>query len=259
MNDKIIEVLKQFLDYRDTISTIDRFAPYNWCEPPGGLPWFMGYSLMLDEHSRELANSINEFRRYIDNIEALKVILDGCDDDTKWRMLVEFIAPFATLAINMPYVISYRFIYSICHLCHQSNLTKDPKRIDKFPLEKDIDFAIADEYCSLWKEYKKLKKALEKINDKKFREITKDFRNKYNHRYSINIEIGLTEFVKRVVKDNGKVIYGLGYTKPLKIDQLLPILKKQHLSCLDAFEQYQKLINEQISAYESWNKLEKEA
>lgn len=253
MNEKMIEALKQFLDYRDAISTIDRFAPYKWYKLTNALAWLFGYGQMLDEHSRELANSINEFRRYINNIDALKDIIDRCDDDTKWKMVVEFIAPFTTLAINMPYVIRYRFIYSICHLCHQSNLTKDPNRIDKFPPEKDIDFAVADEYCSLWKGYKKLKKALEKINDKKFREITKDFRNKYNHRYSIKIEIGLTEFVKRVVKDDGKVIYGFGYTKPLKIDQLLPVLKEQHSNCLDAFEQYQKLINEQISAFESWN------
>jgi hypothetical protein len=258
MNEKMIEAMKKFIDYRDMKTTIDRFAPYGWYKPPVALAWFIGYTWMLDEHSREIANSINELSRYIRNIEALNIIIEGCDDDTRAKMVVEFIAPFTTLAINMPYVISYRLIYSISHLCHQSNLTKDPKRIDKFPLEKDIDFGVADQYCSLWKCYKKLKIALEKINDNKFKQITKDFRNKYNHRYSINIEIGLTEFVKRVVKDDGKVIYRFGYTEPLKIDRLLPALKEQHANCLDAFGQYQKLINEQISALENWNKLEKQ-
>lgn len=259
MKEKIIEAFKQFLDYRDTISTIDRIAPYDWCEPPGGLPWFIGYSLMLDEHSISLANSINELLRYIDNIEAWKHVIDGFDDDIKWQFIVEFVAPFAILAINMPYIIRYRFIYSISHLCHQANLAKDPKRIDNFPLEMNIEFADADKYCLLWKSYKKLKRDLEKINNRKYQEVTKDFRNKYNHRYSLNIEIGLTEFVKRVVKDDGKVIYRIGYTKPLEIEQLLPALKEQHSNCLDAFEQYQKLINEQISAIGSWNKIEKEA
>jgi hypothetical protein len=254
MNEKMIEALNQFLDYRDKISTIGRFAPYNWYEPPSALLWLIGYSQMLDEHSRELANSINEFSRLISNIEALKVIIDGCDDDIKYKFIVEFVAPFASLAINMPYVIRYRFIYSISHLCHQSNLTKGPKWIDDFPLERKIEFGIADKHCSFWKGYKKLKKALEKINDKKYQETTKDFRNKYNHRYSLKIEFGLTEFVKRLVGDDGKVIYAIGYTEPLKIDQLLPALKEQHAKCLDAFGEYQKLIHEQISALEIWNK-----
>lgn len=92
--------------------------------------------------------------------------------------------------------------------------------------------------------------ALEKISNKNFQSDTYDFRNKYNHRYSPGIEVGLTGFVKRNVRDNGKVSYGFGYTKPLKIDQLLPALSGQYLACLQAFEEYQKLVQEHISEIE---------
>lgn len=237
------------------MSTVGRIAPHNKYEFQNALPGLLlPYCTMLDEHHTELSNSINTFLRYIYNIESWKCVIDGCENNLKWNILIEFVIPFTTLAINMPYVIRNRFIYSISHLCHQSNLIKKSKWIDDFPLEMDINFGVADKYCSCWKNYNVLKRLLENINNKEYQDITKEFRNKYNHRYPIRIEIGLTEFVKRRVGNNGSVHYALGYTRPLEIDQLLPALNAQHKNCLDTFEQYQKLIHEQSSQLEIWGK-----
>ena len=202
---------------------------------------------MLDEHSRELANSINELQRYITSLKAWKGVIDNKNDNEKFEIVIEFVSPIATLAINLPYVIRSRFIYSVAHLCHQANQVKQKNWVDDLPLDNEIYFDVADKYSSLWKSYKKLKLALEKISNKQFQSDTYDFRNKYNHRYSPKIEVGLTGLVRRNVRDNGKVSYGFGYTKPLKIDQLLPALSGQYLACLKAFEEYQKLVQEHIS------------
>ena len=249
MKEQRLDAYKQFLDNRATISQRGPLAPYGWYKLPDPLPsQWMAYSQMLSEHSRELANSINELLRYITNLEAWQGVIDGKDDDGKHKIIIEFVSPFATLAINMPYVIRSRFIYSVAHLCHQANKMKQTKWVDDLPLDGEIYFNTADKYCTLWKRYKKLKLALEKISSKKFQSNTDDFRNKYNHRYSPRIELGLTELVRRRVGDDGKVSYGFGYTKPLKIDRLLPALTQQHANCLKAFEEYRKLINEHISA-----------
>jgi len=203
---------------------------------------------MLSEHSSELANFINELLRHIKSLEAWKDVIDGKnDDDEKCEIIIEFVSPIATLAINMPYVIRSRFIYSVAHLCHQANQTKQINWVDDLPLDNEIYFETADKFCALWKRYKKLKLSLEKISNKKFQSDTYDFRHKYHHRYSPSIEIGLTGLVTRNVGDNGAVSYRFGYTEPLKIAQILPALAEQHANCLKAFEEYRKLINEHIS------------
>jgi hypothetical protein len=251
MNERLLEAYRRFLDFRAAISMQvmqDRIAPYDWYKLPDKLSGFwMPYGMMLDEHCRQIANSINELLRYIDSLEAWGDVIKDKNEDNEWEIIVEFIIPLATLTINMPYIVRSRFIYSVVHLCHQCNLTKDTKWVDKLPEEDKIWFNAADEYCSRWQRYTKLKVALEKIANTQFDEDTKDFRNKYNHRYSLGIEFGMAEFIKRIVVD-GMVSYALGDTAPLKIDQLLPVLKKQHANCLKAFEEYQNLVNEQISA-----------
>ena len=248
---KMIDAYKQFLDNKTNISPCGSVAPYNWYELPDQLPiQWMAYTQMLSEHSRELANSINELLRYITSLAAWKGVIDSKDGDVKYEIIIEFVSPIATLAINLPYVIRSRFIYSVAHLCHQANQTKQKEWADDLPIDHEIYFNAADNYCLLWKQYTKLKITLEKISNKKFQSDTYDFRNKYNHRYSPRIELGLTGLVTRNVKNDGRANYAFGYTDPLKIDQLLPALTEQHANCLRAFEKYRKLVNEHISAIE---------
>lgn len=230
----------------------DKIAEYHWYESLNKFPMWMAYMFMLDEHSIGISNSINAFLRYIDNLEAWGVVIKEMDDDNKNEIIVEFIVPIATLAINKPYVIRSRFIYSAVHLCHQSNLTKGVKWSSDLPIEDKICFNDADKYCLKWERYNKLKQALEKISNEKFNNETMFFRNKYNHRYALGIELGMTEFVKRIPQD-GALRYSIGYTNPLKIEQLIPTLTKQHEYCLNALKAYQELVNEQISAIKSHN------
>lgn len=202
---------------------------------------------MLKEHSTELSNSLNELLRYITILTAWNEVIIGKNIDEKYEIIIEFVAPIAALAINLPYAIRSRFIYSVTHLSHQANRTKQKKWVDDLRIDREINFDTADKYSSYWKRYRELKLALEKIANKKFQSDTHNFRDKYNHRYSLKIEIGITEFVKRNVGDDGRVSYGIGFTKPLKIDKLLPVLKQQYSACFKAFAEYQRLVEEQIS------------
>ncbi|HEM49418.1 MAG TPA: hypothetical protein ENO27_04310 [Caldithrix sp.] len=170
------------------------------------------------------------------------------EDDLKHELIIEMIDPFATLSINLIYVIRSRFIFSAAHLCHQANMVKfktDWK--DDLPNDDKILFEHADKVGSSWKDYKKLKLALEKTSNKKFSTSTKDFRNKYHHRYSPRIELGHTEFVKRKVGTNN-TSYDMGYTEPLTLTLLIPLLSEQYVLFLKAYECYKKLVLSQITA-----------
>ncbi|MGO9021187.1 MAG: integrase [Syntrophobacteraceae bacterium] len=246
MNDKMLDAYKQFLDNREPSNT--KIAAYNWYSLDGVFsPAWIPYNLMLDEFARELANSINESLMYIDNLKSWNKVLSVMEDTIKDAIILDFIRPLATLAILLPNIIRSRFIYATAHLCHQANRTKHKLWVDEFPLDDEIYFEAADIHAAPWKTYKKLKRCLERIADKAYQKCTHEFRNKYNHRYSPNIEIGFTGIVSR--KCNGKnVYYAIGQTNPIKIDELLPVLIDQHEKCLGAFSEFQKLVREHISA-----------
>lgn len=223
--------------------------PYDWTNLPAKLPiTFMAYSQMIGEHSMELANSINELRRLTSSLEAWKSLIEGKSDEGKDELVIEFIDSPTTVALNLPYVIRSRFIYSIAHLCHQANQTQEGKWKDDLPIDTEIYFKESDHYGSGWHSYKKLKLALERIADKKYQKDSYDFRNKYNHRYSPRIELGLTGLVTRNVGPSGQVSYGFGYTQPLKLDKIVKLLKNQHALCSKAFFSYQKLVTEHAEA-----------
>lgn len=152
----MIDAYKQFLNNKKAIKPCGPPAPYHWYKLPDPIPGlWMPYSLMLDEHSRELANSINELQRYITSIKAWRGVIDNKNDNEKFEIVIEFVSPIATLAINLPYVIRSRFIYSVAHLCHQANQVKQKNWVDDLPLDNEIYFDVADKYSSLWKSYKK--------------------------------------------------------------------------------------------------------
>ena len=212
----------------------------------------MAYSQMLSEHARELANSINELYRFIDNLKVWEQLISDFDEDAKFELIIEMIDPFATLSLNLVYVIRSRFIFSVAHLCHQANIIKfRTEWKDDLPKDDEIYFEHADRVGSHWKDYKKLKVALEKIGNKKFTKATKNFRNKYNHRYSPKIELGHTEFVKRIVR-NRKFSYDMGGTEPLTLAVINPLLSEQYVLFLKAFECYKKLVLAQIMVTEEW-------
>jgi hypothetical protein len=251
MNEKLLDIYKKFLELRFREKGPGKLADYKWYSLPESLPLeLMAYSQMLSEHSQELSNSINELYRFIVNLKTWDQILHNLDEDFKYRLIIEMIDPFATLSINLVYVIRSRFIYSTAHLCHQANMVKfRSKWKDDLPDDEEIYFQHADKVGSSWQEYSKLKLALEKVGNKKFTEATKDFRNKYNHRYSPSIEIGHTEFIKRKV-GVGQVSYGMGHTEPLKLAFLVPLLSEQYVLFLRAYDYYKKLVFAHITVIE---------
>jgi hypothetical protein len=245
------QALKQYDVERAKLRSVAAYAPYNWDALNSTLPieW-IAYSQFLQEHASELANSINEFRQHIDSLSAWEKVLAGLDQQEKHSIVIviEFVSPLATLALNMPYVIRSRFIYSVAHLSHQANQLKQDPWVDDLPVDSEIYFQAADKYGRPWKKYGKLKVALEKLASIAYEEATHDFRNKYNHRYSPRIEIGLTGLVTRTVNADGRVSYGFGQTNPLMLKDIIPLLRTQHTLSLAAYERYQALVSEQITA-----------
>jgi hypothetical protein len=239
----------QFTEFRKDTTRSVPLVPYNWSSAPQSHPLkYMPYFNMLDEHAREIANSINQFSTFLLDLRAWNSLLETKNTaDEKLGLLVEFIEPIATLALNLPYVIRSRFIYSTAHLCHQANKAIVSGWKDDFPMDNEVYFETADLHGGTWRSYKKLKLALESIANGKFVEETQDFRNKYNHRYSPRIEIGLSDFVTRKKNATGRVTYSIGSTEPLRLVKVIGALEAQGGKIQKAFSAYQRLTEDQVS------------
>lgn len=247
---RLEEAYTKSVAIRRSVTAFGELAPYDWIKSPEQWPLeYMVYSQMLEEHSMELANSVNQLRGFIGKLSAWGDILaDSGEDEINRQIVKEFVDPLATVAINLPYVIRSRFIYSVAHLCHQANRVKLQDWKDNFPLDSEIYFEQADCHGQHWKSYGKLKLRLQRISNKKYVDETLDFRNKYNHRYSPRIEYGLTGLVVREVAQDGRVSYVFGQTEPLKVKHIVELLKDQHNECMKSFFEYQKLVRDQIGA-----------
>jgi hypothetical protein len=228
-----------------------RFMPYGW----GGLPnplsaaW-MAYSQMLGEFSTELANTINGFTHDVQRLRVWSEVVAPLSDKQKLNATHEFIDTLATNAVNLPYVIRSRFAFATAHLCHQANQTRDFSGWnDDLPLDGEIWLNTADQYGKGWASYVPLKRRLEAIGAKAFKDATGDFRNAYNHRFSPRFVVGMTGLVTRIVdKDTGGVCYGFGGREPLDLAAVADLLAEERDRCYAAFTTFQALVGEQVAA-----------
>ncbi|UXD24680.1 hypothetical protein FORC065_1831 [Yersinia enterocolitica] len=245
-----IEAYREYRQVKATISMNGKAASYDWVPRSASGPREIIYNILLNEHHRELSNAINHFARLINKLEAWSIVIENKAEQEKFDLIIEFIDEVATIALNLPYAIRSRFIVSITKLSHQANLIKNESCNDELPSDDKMTICHVGIHGKGWWVMKKLIPTLEKISNNEYKNETDDFRNKYNHRYSPRIEIGIYDLVKREINGEGQVIYSLGSTPPLKLKNIIVTLKKQHECCLKVYELYQNLIAEQLESFD---------
>jgi len=253
INDKLVDVYRQYLELRFCEPGPGELAEYDWYSLPNELPFrFYNYSIMLGEYAQGLSNSINELNRYVVTLKTWDKVLRNIDDDFRFKLMLEMIDPIASIAINLPRIIKKRAFFSIAHLCHQVNMSKEQDwSEDKLPNDDKIEQEHADNAGKRWRKYCKTKVALEKIDNKNYSEKTKQFRNKYNHRFPPNIEEGHTGLSQRRIDEDGRWEYGIGgFIEPLPLSLIVSLLSDQYKIIISAYNSYQKLILSQVDFIE---------
>jgi hypothetical protein len=257
-----IERYRQYRRALKATSFNGKFVQDEWGRLPQSLhiTW-MPYSQMFDEFSSELANTLNVLTRYTHQLTAWRDLLAPMGQQQQLDAAVDFINPLATVAINLPYVIRSRFIFSAAHLCHQAHRAKQGSAWkDEFPLDGEVWFGAADMHGKGWKRYNNFKTRLEKVGARDYQQGTHDFRNAYNHRFSPRIVLGISQVVtRRVDKANGTVSYGFGGTPALTLPHVVSLLEAQCQHCYRAFDAFQQLVREHETAIRIHNTASLEA
>lgn len=242
-----IELYERYLAADAATKFDGKYMPYEWSGLPKSLTnGWTPYSEMFQEFSREIANSLNQLTEYAHRLKVWSVLVSSMSDQEKLDAAHEFIDPLATVGLNLPYVIRSRFTFAVAHLCHQANRARDGRNWqDDFPLDSCVHLNTADKYGAGWLTYKPLKRRLERISDKTYQAKTRDFRNLYNHRFSPQAVIGITQIVERHVDTStNHVAYTFKAVPPLTVPTIAELLRDQCDRSYAAFEAFQKLIKE---------------
>lgn len=247
-DDQYIKAYSLFRSALRQVPLSGELITYDWPILPKKIrgQWIV-YFEMLDDHSRELANIMNQFLTDIDKLTAWDKVLLEYGEEDRFYIVHEFVGPLCTSCLNLPYVIRSRFIFSVTHLSHHANLTLFCKEWkDDLPPDEEIYSSTMDKVATNWPTYKQLKLSMERLADKKHQAEVNHYRHKYHHRYPSHIEFGFSEMVKRSINQAGRVSYAIGYTHPLQIGQVTSSLKDQHAAAVRCYKCYQKLVNEQL-------------
>lgn len=264
--------IEKFIEYRRNLAKTPFFlklADYNWYQQPDSLDIDnMVYWMMLNEFSREISNSINRLIINTRQLRAWAIVFVELTQEEKLELLHATVNSLATAALGSPYVVRSRFYFAVAHLSHQANKFRAKGAwIDDLPLDQEINHAQAQNTAKHWPTWRKLNAKLNEISGPAFRIATDDFRNKYNHRFASNFEIGMSHGVVRLPpqiltlpfnggtsskklleQDNGRMMYAFGGNSPLLIADVATALEGECKILSASHEAFKMLVRQQMEA-----------
>ena len=248
-SDKLVGFYQAYRSAIDSTEIGGRFMTYRWWSLPNRMSaLWMPYSQMLGDFAPELANIINDLTHHVHRLRAWAAVLEPLDDEDKHEVAHEFVEHLGTVALGMPYAIKSRFAFAAGNLCHQANMAGDlPGWADNFP-SNNLYLNDIEPFCRGWRRYRRFKVAVERIAGTAFKDASDDFRNTYNHGFSSRFVLGITASVTREQRSDGSVSYGFGGNPPLGLPAVADLLAIERDCCYAAFDAFQTLVNEQITA-----------
>ena len=216
-----------------------------------GVIWI--YAELLSEHTRQLANDINTFRRNLIKLNTWSKIIIAYNENEKLNLIVEFIEPILVLIHDFPYSTNNRFIFALSHLCHQANRYILDEWKDDLPQDSKIKYKTMIKYCSNWTYCSNFLLSLKELSGENYLIQTNEYRNRLHHRIPIQTEIGLSSFMTRNINKNKKVSYSLGYIEPFTLNETVHFMTKQHSIMCKCFLEYENLLNHQIKKIDKVN------
>jgi hypothetical protein len=197
-------------------------------------------------------NEINDFYLGIFKIQAWAKMLEGKSIDNK-TLILSYLNPLAQSLLSYPYIFKNRIAFCLTNLLHDLgkifienyNHSFNKCSINVSTITGEGYDSCKGRYLNLAKELNinlsPITGALNDINAEKI----KEFRHAWNHRFPKNIELGYSKHSARI-ENNGKVVYGFGGGKPLKVskaenendENLIELLLNEHNKILEAFDKY---------------------
>ncbi len=193
--------------------------------------------------TRGLINELTRFLLNINHADCWFQTAQKCPEKDRMGLIFEFADPLLELSVSRPYSLKNQFIFAAVHLLHYSNQLKQSDWKDDLPSDDKINFKQLDKVGLGWTSFQNFKDNIELLNSKNFRDSTRNFRHRLQHRFRSHFDVGLTPFIDRIRTENG-VTYAFKMIPPLDLEALIPELYKQHQIAIKVFQAYWQLVNE---------------
>lgn len=170
----------------------------------------LGDSMVLDE-LRELTNLLNRWHNLLQRWHAWNEVLASYAEQEAWALRREFIESDAHQCLIYPSAIRDALGFVVTNGIHQLRLAtdatyedrldqdprtpdKNPRRLKRHERERQLARLLAP-----WITDGPFMSLLQRIDDAEYREKTLDYRNEHSHAIGPSLEIGYTQFVRRIV------------------------------------------------------------
>lgn len=197
---------------------------------------------------REISNSTNDFRRWINMLAAWQPIYNACDQDEQLSLLVEHIAPFSTLALGAPQSLKGRMIFAAATGCGHANYHLSHTQADlQWNGSGHLTMGLASRIGRPWMNWQRLAPILGDLGRGPIFEDTDDYRNQREHGHPRNIGMGLTASIS--VADSAE---GRGWSfrsrEAISLETVVNVAVEQHAVVVLAYEALCALLQEQFEA-----------
>lgn len=210
----------------------------------------MVFISMVDDFTRGLIGEVNRFLLNVAHAQAWIEAAQQYEESERMSLLWEYADPHLELSVGRPYSVKNHFVFAAVHLLHQSNKLTNAGWKDDLPTDDRIGFKLLDEVGSNWKCFAPFKAKVEQLNNEQFKNATRNFRHRLQHRFRSHFDFGLTPFFEREKTDAG-IAYHYKVIPPLDLEKLIPELYGQQQIAIEVFQAFWELVNELCAEWDS--------
>jgi hypothetical protein len=248
-DDRAIELYAAFRrNYRDKrVTTIVSSPDLSGGESMPAMTVMMYHQIVADT-LRELSNSTNDFRRWINMVAAWAPIYAACDHDEKMSLQCEHIAPLAALALGAAQALKGRHMFAAATGCGHANYQLYRARSElQWDGSKHLTMPVASRIGQPWANWRRLAPILGELGHGSISEETDDYRNQREHGHPRNVGMGITTFVSIYDHADGRTM-GLGTKQAISLETVIEVAAEQHAVVVKAYEALCDLALEQFEA-----------
>ena len=206
------------------------------------------YDHVVSDILRELSNSTNDFRRWINVLAAWAPIYERCNRDEQMCILVESIRPFASLALGAPQALRGRMMFAAATACGHANFKLFPTVPHlQWKSSGFLNMKIASRIGQPWTQWRVMAPMFSELGHGLIAEETDDYRNQNEHGHPRNIGMGLTSYVSVTDHAGGREI-GLGSKEAISLETVVAVAADQHALVVKTYDAFCGLAIEQFEA-----------
>lgn len=276
-------VVSAFLDRMEDgkdLKPAARPLPYDAVPGVATARWriFVAEELVKDE-LRELTNQLNHWLGNLRRWHAWNEVLKVENADVRWEAEWGWVEPLAFYCMFQPSASRDRFIMVATNALHQVRMGLDAATVDAllgdpttpgedrfFPSRREKEKQLKA-LARPWTMGKAFIQALGQLDDRRYRALIGDFRNRASHGIAPRFSVGITSTVTRTRQQATKLerqpdgtykdmpvpgqlstSYGVGGTEPLSMQQAWTVNLAQFEHARRTFDAYIELLAEGVAA-----------